>query len=127
MLALIVFRTQNIEWIRGITLTPSRVLFVHNLDQGLLGILRPRFEDVSNIPVFISSLEVLNDSSIGAKFVSDLIPSLGGRILEWVTCFSHEDDEAWQPSDDTEKQGNVARTDLLAWSSVVFVDSARLR
>ena len=114
MLALIVFRTQNIEWIRGITLTPSRILFVHNLDQGLLGILRPRFEDVSNIPVFISSLEVLKDSSNGAKFVSDLIPSLGGRILEWVTRFSHEGDEAWQPSDDTEKQGNVARTVLLA-------------
>lgn len=101
MLALIVFRTQNIEWIRGITLTPSRVLFVHNLDQGLLGILRPRFEDVSNIPIFISSLKVLRESSSGAKFVSDLIPSLGGRILEWVTYFSHEGDEAWQPSDDT--------------------------
>lgn len=114
MLALIVFRSQNIEWIRGITLTPSRVLFVHNLDQGLLCILRPRFEDVSNILVFISSLEVLNDSSNGAVCVSDLIPSLGGRFLEWVTCFSHEGDEAWQPSDDTEKQGNVARTELLA-------------
>ena len=114
MLALIVLRTQNIERNRGITLKPCRVLSVHNLDQGLFGILRPRFEDVSNITVFISSLEVLNDSRNGAKFISDLIPSLRGRMLEWVTCFSHEGDEARQPSDDTGKQGNVARPELLA-------------